>query len=233
MDIAHRGVWVLQHLCRRSSAATVPWLVKLMSAETLPLLGILADRFSSRKLLTRVCFLFADACHALANHSPTLAGMASAVTISPAQHRRAILGTLVRVMCLEPEPGDEPLPLPGCEVHEAAALALGDAFSGAGPELAHHAVESGVLRGMCDAIQRYPTALLLQVNGCWALRTLWESADNATRQRIATQGEELGYAATDALQRGDVFARLGSKRVDECREVTAAMRKGAGSQVSL
>jgi len=84
-----------------------------------------------------------------------------------------------------------------------------------------------VLKGIGNAMRRYPHAISLQVNACWAVRMLWESAesDGASRVLIATQSDAVSSAVVEALGRGDVFARLGSRRVEETKEVVAAMTK--------
>jgi hypothetical protein len=234
-DVALRCVWVLQHVCRRSSSSSSLWLAKLLSAETPTLLASLGARFGPRRTLhTRVAYLLADVCRALTCEGEMLAGMASAMRATPHEVQLALLPPLAQTLALDVEAA--PIK-PGCEVHEAAALALSAALSappradalGAQPRdaLARRAIELDVLGSLVTvlAAYMYPEGANVQLNACWAAAMLWQSASAATRAIIAPRVTALADAVDRALRAEATAARLGSARLDDCREAVAEMRE--------
>ena len=225
-DLAIRCVWALQHLCRRSSASL--WLPKLEDAGTLRLVYELVQRSQMRTLtlLTRVAFLSADYGCALGS---------DAISASSEARRLELLPVVCGLVCTRPDTAREPLPDPGCELHEAAALAVGDAVRS--PATVLLAVRCGALIGLAAAMERYPRSVSLQVNACWAVRQIWEhaSVDDGSRGVIAEREAEMhlrcsgaviaALTTTEAHDR--VRAQLRNKREEECLHAARAMRTAA------
>ena len=227
-EIAHRCVWCLQHCCRRSSAASVPWLAKIQGAATLPKLITLTEKYKqSPKLMTRVCFVLADIAHALGKAGGASMGMASAVHLDPKETRLSLIEPIIRV--LKSPLTEEGMPKRGCEVHEAAAMALGDVLTS--PELCTKAVSAGALRPLVEAMNRYPAAHSLQINGCCALVKLWNaaSAEGDARTLTANMAYRVGVpdAIMGALKFPQIRERLGVERHQECMEVADDIQKAS------
>ena len=203
-EIAHRCVWCLQHCCRRSSAASVPWLAKIQGAATLPKLITLTEKYrKSPKLMTRVCFVLADIAHALGKAGGASMGMASAVHLDPKETRLSLIEPIIRV--LKSPLTEEGMPKRGCEVHEAAAMALGDVLTS--PELCTKAVSAGALRPLVEAMNRYPAAHSLQINGAAAGQVVERRERRGRRAPLTANMAYRGRAGCD-------YGRVGSRRYE-------------------
>ena len=118
-----------------------------------------------------------------------------ATSISPTEHRLAMTPHLVRVLSMEAENAYDPLPTVGCEVHEAAVLALGDAFAAGSVEVARIAIEGGVL-----------TALVLSMARCIAC-ALDPSSVPATAEAVRVGRGAAASATRHALTTCSPLAR--------------------------
>lgn len=219
LDTVFRCIWVMQHLCRRTNAASSPWLAKLTSGGILDAVIKIAARFPSRrKLLTRVCFFLADICYALSNGSSGVsAGMASGVHLSPHDSRMTVLPTILQVLQMPLDVGENPRPAVGCEVHEAACLALGDVC--VGPVLLKSALDAGAAFLIVNAMQRFPSAVELQAVGCRAFRVMWLAAGKNEELKTAIAEQDVTETMLRALDHPYVQERVGTGREAEYRQV--------------
>ena len=108
-------------------------------------------------------------------------------------------------------------------------MALGDVLTS--PELCTKAVSAGALRPLVEAMNRYPAAHSLQINGCCALVKLWNaaSAEGDARTLTANMAYRVGVpdAIMGALKFPQIRERLGVERHQECMEVADDIQKAS------
>lgn len=166
LDIVFRGVWALQHLCRKEQLlyrSTSTWLARLLHCDMLDLLVALPSRFpTERKLLCRSCFMLSSVCHALVEHAKatiSTSGRADTLAISSSAELTKCIPAIACALRSEVDPS----PTSGAEVHEAAALALGDACSSS--ELCRLALDHRVLESLTAALAVQTDKLAFRGNG--------------------------------------------------------------------
>lgn len=182
-DVQIRSVWALQHLCRRGvhpAGTAPPWLghvvptglphhICTLAAHTFP---------DDLKLRTRVAHLLASLCYALHRSEPIPGVDAIAV-------RAKALPTIVSNLQLSVDASTPPIESE--RVHEASALALGDACLGSA-ELARAAVDATAIEAVCAAMATLLEAPQLLINGCDAIAIVCESADADDVLRVVSAG---------------------------------------------
>ena len=165
LDIIFRGVWALQHLCRKEQLlyrSSSTWLARLLRCELLGLLVTLPSRFPmERKLNCRVCFLLSSICHALNEHGKAGAtsGRADTLSIRPSEELAKIVPAIAAALRSDCEAS----PPSGQEVHEAAALALGDACQA--PEMVALALDHFVMESLTAALAVQTDKVAFRGNG--------------------------------------------------------------------
>lgn len=213
--LAIRAVWALQHVCRRGSSSTNPWLTRVLQSGVTGLVCRVHGAFPEYKALhTRAFFLLSSVCYHL-THSGVQAGMPSAATLDKTGARLSVIPAIAAALGT-PSPS---VVRDSEEVHEAAALALGDAC--ASPEVVTLAVSSGVIEGLVAAMEAQPNAGALQENGCWAIRQLCERADAPTRARVAQSGAPRVIVHALLSVQWPRFTRLAGLREKGCRALLA------------
>lgn len=216
--LAIRAVWALQHVCRRGSStagSSHSWLSRVLQSEVLTLVSQMHAAFPEyRALHTRVFFLVSSVCYHL-THAGVQAGMASSATLDKTAARLSVLPSIAAAL-RTPSPS---VVRDSEEVHEAAALALGDAC--ASPEVVALAISSGVVEGLVAAMGAQPAAGALQENGCWALRQICAGCDAATRVQIVQSGVPRVVVHALLAVQWPRFTRLAGLREKGCRALLA------------
>ena len=209
-----RSVWALQHLCRRSTLSTTPWLNRALAAGLDAELVNVAARFPDDKLLqTRVHFLIASICYSLSNSGIT-AGMASFASLDRGAVRMRVLDSIVTALKRDPHDIERA----GEEVHEAAAMALGDAC--ATPDVSAIAVASGALGALAAAMNAQPAAGALLENAAWATKQICDHAAVEERSKVAESGVPQLIIRAIFAESPPITARLLGLREKGCRALS-------------
>ena len=213
--MAIRAVWALQHVCRRGTAGTNPWLTRVITSGILALVCRMHEAFPEYKALhTRVFFLVSSICYHL-THTGVQAGMASSATLDKTAARLSVVPAIAAAL----NTASPSVVRDSEEVHEAAALALGDAC--ASPEIVALAINSGVVEGLVGAMEAQPNAGALQENGCWAIRQICDRAEPAGRERVASSGAPRAVIHALLAVQWPRFTRLAGLREKGCRALLA------------
>ena len=224
-----RSVWALQHLCRKEQLlyrSTSAWLNKLVDSQIVAFACTLPRRYpDQRKLLTRVSFLLSAVAYALVEAIEQGTARGSTLRLDPHEQLAQLLPALA--FCLQVAP-EAPLPTPGAEVHEAAALALGDACVDA--TLCRSAVELGVLDGLVRALNEQPEAIAFRANAVWAIHKLYQIGDLSSRALIQTSG--AASACERVLKEKVTKAHLGATKAKSVEASVARMLDGQGENLT-
>lgn len=210
-----RAVWALQHVCRRGTAGTNPWLSRVVTSGVPALVSRMHAAFPEyRALHTRVFFLLSSICYHL-TFSGVQAGLPSAAALDKTATRVSVVPSIAAALNT-PAP---PIVRDSEEVHEAAALALGDACASA--DITALAVQHRGVEGLVLAMEAQPAAGALQENGCWAIRQICTAAEPAVRAQVAATGAPRAIIHALLAVQWPKFTRLAGLREKGCRALIA------------
>ena len=228
-NLVLRSVWALQHLCRKEQLlyrSTSTWLSKLVDNQIVAFACTLPRRYpDQRKLLTRVSFLLSAVAYALVEMVEQGTARHSTLGLDPHEELNKLLPALAFCLRVTPE---APMPTPGAEVHEAVALALGDACVDAA--LCRSAIELGVLEGLVRALDVQPEAIAFRANAVWAIHKLYQNGDPSSRALIQTCGADL--ACERVIKEKATKAHLGAPKVKSIEASVAEMLHGQADNLT-